>query len=184
MKKTILGLMLSFISICGYSCRLEPLGWCSGKAYFITQEFFNHSDVEVRYFGTTVVIYSFTTAATGSTDVTFSVSQPIQSVLIGLQFRFKDVGETTWGAWSLSNTSISSIYAHCSTLGVTIRNFDVQKVDETHVLVKFSVDNAAGVNYYNIVVATIDGATRKVALKIPADSKPNFIYSQIITLPQ
>lgn len=123
-----MGLVLSLVISTTMAHHIVAKGWCSvnnGRAFFQTAQFANNLEVQVRFYGTTNVVSTFNTPATGSTNVTFDVAQASQNTVVKVQFRYRTVGSpgnSGWSSWEGSEnnntytSSITTIYSLCGGL--------------------------------------------------------------------
>jgi hypothetical protein len=148
MKKVTFGLILSIISISSFACRIDNLGLCGGKAYFITREFNPYSIFEFRVRGSIAV----TTITTGSvvTDSIFSIPAVAGD---WIEFRYKYLSDASFDDWDLYEALVPNYnYANCGTLAVTLSNFNVQNKNG-QTIISFD-DYASNVTQYNVKAST------------------------------
>ena len=170
MKKSIMGLILTLISIQLYACHIEPLRQCGDSAYFITKVFNPNSLYEFRITGTSEIILSFTTGDNVN-DSIIALNVPVGT---GIELQYKWIKNEWWTTtWMDPVYAASGIYAGCGALPVRISNFYAQKKDNNTTL-SFQVEEEAGIDHYDII-ASINGDKYKLIAQIKADGSKRYI---------
>lgn len=158
MKKTILAAITLLISCNLFACHVNSLGWCGGEAYFKTQKFDNNSIFEFRYYEADTVLFTYQTKATGNTDTTFSLPQPIQGYPIRLQFRYKAIGSSHFNSWGNNGDlpnyfqSSTSQLPGCSVLAVSFSNVSAVN-NNGELTVNFRNEDESNVSHYDIYLS-------------------------------
>jgi hypothetical protein len=126
--KKVTGLLIAFlISYSSYACHIDAIGWCSGKSYFKTALFNNHSLFQIRLVFDTTFQINYITKDIGNTDTIIVFPQETQTHLQQIQFRYRDLDSTNWTTWSTPILGSSMEYAGCGTLPITINDFSAQR---------------------------------------------------------
>jgi len=198
MKKLLMGI-LTLISMNTFACHLAPRGSCGGRAYFTATNFFNHNEVQVRYFGTTTVVLDYVSKATGVTDTTISVDVPVGDSTVKVQFRYRDntlPTSTGWVEWQDGIASDGKNYqessAHpipeCSLLSVKFQDMHTIRIDANTVKLVFTVGDAVKVDSFTVKMTKDISLPKdqikwtRVTVLTPDALKPNTTYSAIIKL--
>lgn len=175
--KTLVLLAFLFLTIQPVrACHLDTLGWCSGKAYYITKQFNNNGIFEFRMHNTTSLLFTYITKPTGLTDTIISVDQSSQASTVIVEFRWKMVGsnDSTFSDW-LRYRSGTNQYAGCSFLATTFTYVNAQR-DNNKLNVSFNNENEEGVSSYNVQLS-IDGVRWDNVKNINATGAHTYSYS-------
>lgn len=159
MKRLILGFVLSLSISTLFACHIDTLGWCGGKTFLRAVDFGNNAEFQFRIYGTTDILFTYTTKPTGSTDTVFVLPQSIQGYPIRLQFRIKYVGAdfTQWGGdYEIPDTYVQSATHQLAGCGVLAVQFtDISAVKEgDNVEISFNNQDEQGVIRYDIMMST------------------------------
>lgn len=169
MKKSIMGLILTLISIQLFACYFDGAGECKqdGKttSYFITRLFNPNS------------IYSFIVA--GDTLEKFTTGPIVKDSLFSLPVSAGT--EITMSYHYLNSdcieysTTVAAgyTYAGCGALPVRISNFYTQRKNNSTVLT-FQVEEASDIDHYD-VIASVYGDKYKLIAQIKADGSKRYV---------
>jgi hypothetical protein len=152
MKTLSIIVLALLINLQSKACWPNPIGWCSGKAYFQTHIFNNSSIFQFRIKGDTTLLFTYTTNPTGSTDTLFTVPQLNQNTPVIIQFRYKYIVDAGYNNWQ-SDTAGTGTFAGCGSLATGFTNLSAIKTGN-NLMVQFNNENEAGVISYNIQLST------------------------------
>lgn len=169
MKKTILALMLTFISISLYASTVTPLGYCGDRSYFSLSDMAINRIYEVRY-GEQIVTW---TTLTPDTVIYFNFIMPKDGTI---DIRFKGTNpDAVWQGWWYGWKAGNFEYANCSSLPVRIFDFKVKK-NESSIDISFSTAEEQGILKYE-VLASKNGIDFNKVDEIVATGKSSYSTS-------